>query len=121
MNPPGSDLLTGLDGIGDAGPDLLWPTLRMLLFVAFVAVAAWAWFKYQRNARAGARKLQILDRAFLARGTSVALLRVENRRLLLGVSPEGVRLLRDLDRGAGGKEAGRFTDVLEKASAEVES
>ncbi len=121
MNPQSSDLLTGLDGIGDTGPSLVWPTIRMLLFVALVAVAAWAWFRYQRNAKAGNRQLQVLDRAFLARGTSVALLRVEDRRLLIGVSPEGVRLLRDLDAGVNRKKTAEFSDVLNEAAEEVQS
>ena len=75
---------------------------------------AWAWFWWQRRVKGPSRHLEVIDRAFLARGASVALLRVGERRLLVGVSSEGVRLLRDLEPGAPASSASSaaFADVL---------
>ncbi len=83
------------------GPSLLGATLRIVLMLAVIVAAGWGWLYWQRRARGPERRLQVLDRAFLMRGAGVALLRADDRRLLVGVSAEGVRLLRDLDAGSG--------------------
>ena len=81
-------------------PSLLGATLRMVLALAVILLAAWGWFQWQRRQRGGIRHVEVLDRAALARGSSVALLRVDDRRLLIGVSADGVRLLRDVTTAA---------------------
>ena len=80
-----------------AVPSLLGAALRMGLAVAALALVAWGWLYWRRRVKDPTRDLEVLDRAFLARGASVALLRVGERRLLVGVSAEGVRLIGDLE------------------------
>ena len=81
----------------EMGPSLLGAALRMGLIVVVLTGGAWVWFYWQKKTRAASRHLEVLDRAFLARGACVTLLRVDRRRLLVGVSAEGVRLIRDLE------------------------
>src|SRR6185295_7627431 len=88
-------------------PSLWGAALRLVLAVLLLAAAAGAWLWWQRRLKTGSRHLEILDRAMLGRGVGVALLSVDGRRLLIGVSTEGVRLLRDLE--AGGKSGHRFS------------
>ena len=109
---PGSEALTALP---EAAPSLFWATLRMLALLAAFLGGAWLLLRWQRRTRSGGRQVEVVERAFLARGSSLTLVRVDGRRLLLGVSSEGVRLLRDLD---GGGAEGRFPDVLSEVAGE---
>ena len=111
-----------LTAVPEAAPSLFWASVRMVLLLAVFLAAAWFLFRWHRRNRGSAKSLEVLDRAFLARGTSVALLRVEGRRLLLGVSAEGVRLLRDMDAGGPPpSDAARFGRALHEASAAKEA
>ena len=85
---------------GDAVPSIGAAALRMVLFLAVFAAIAVSWLVWQRRARRGPRRIEVVDRALLSRGVSVALLRVESQRMLVGISADGVRLIRTLDRGA---------------------
>jgi flagellar biosynthetic protein FliO len=98
----------------------MWATVRMVLALGAIAVTAWAVLRWNRRSKSSRRHMEILDRSFLARGTSIALVRVDGRRLLLGVSSEGVRLLRDMD-SVHGRPGARFGRILEDASAREET
>jgi flagellar biogenesis protein FliO len=99
----------------------LWVAgLRLSLAVAVLAVAAGLWLHWQRRSRGATRQLEVLDRAFLARGVSVALLRVGGRRLLVGVSGEGVRLIRDLEAGPTSACGASFVEALAEATSRAE-
>ena len=107
----------------DAVPSLLGAGLRIAGVLALLGVGAWFLVK-RRGFTRTARSLEVVDRAFLARGASVALLRVGPRRLLLGITAEHVRLLRDLGdevEAAGGHGAGappaRFAETLERVTS----
>lgn len=100
---------------GDAAPGLLGAAVRMVLATAAVALLAWAALRFQRRLKSPNRHLSVVDRAFLSRGVSVALVECDGRRLLLGVSGEGVRLIRDLDAG-GRHRASPFEGALERAT-----
>jgi flagellar biogenesis protein FliO len=110
MTPP----VDALAAVPVAAPSLVGAALRMAAALALMGAAAWAVLRWHRGARASRRQLEVLDRAVLTRGASVAILRVEGKRLLLGVSADGVRLLRDLDTGL--PCAGDFKAVLAEAS-----
>jgi flagellar biogenesis protein FliO len=101
----------------DAVPSLWGATLRLALVAALFLGMAAAWWFWQRRVRRPLRQLEVLDQAFLGRGVSVALLSVADRRLLVGVSSEGVRLLRDLESGGPARGARRFGTVLADATA----
>ncbi|ANM30540.1 hypothetical protein ABI59_14580 [Acidobacteria bacterium Mor1] len=75
---------------------MIGASLRMGLALVMLLLAAWGWLQWQKRQRGGERRVEVIDRAALARGSSVALLKVDDRRLLVGVSNEGVRLLRDV-------------------------
>ncbi len=100
----------------DAAPSLVGAALRMAAALALLAAAAWFVLRWHRGARAGRRQIEVLDRAALTRGASVAILRVEGKRLLLGISADGVRLLRDLDPDV--PAAADFDAVLAEASGQ---
>ena len=101
-----------IDALASAeAPSLLGAGLRLLLFALLFAGAVGGWWWWRRRQREGGRQLEILDRALLSRGASVALLRVADRTLLIGVSPEGVRLLKSFGR------AEPFADTLESVEA----
>ena len=102
-----------------AAPDIpsLWDAaVRLALAVGLLAAAAWAWLYWQRRGRGSSRQLEVIERSFLTRGVSLALVRVDGRRLLVGVSADGVRLIRDLDRGDAGTANG-FRDALDAAAS----
>lgn len=111
MTPPAEPILE----VGQQVPSLLSAALRMGGAVLLMAALAAAWMVWQRRRRPAGRRLEVLDRAFLARGASVALLRVENRHVLVGVSNEGVRLIRDIDAAP---DADRFRDAMADADRE---
>lgn len=101
-----------------AGPDTvpsLWgAALRLGLAVGAMAVTAGAWLLWQRRAAQGTRRqLEVLDRTILARGVSVVLLRAEKERLLVGVSQDGVRLIRRMaDTPAAAANTHPFAEIL---------
>jgi flagellar biogenesis protein FliO len=101
----------------DAVPSLWGAFLRLAIGVGLLAAGAAAWLYWHRRVRGTERHVEVMDRAFLARGVSVALLRVGTKRLLVGVSNEGVRLIRDLEQTD--LPARRFSDVLAEAAGEV--
>jgi flagellar biogenesis protein FliO len=73
--------------------------LRIAGALLVLGAAAWAWFHWQRRSgRTAKRDLRVLDRVFLTRGASLAVVSAAGRRLLLGISGEGVRLLTDLEQ-----------------------
>lgn len=111
MTPP----VDALGAASDAVPSLLWPTVRMVLAMGAIGFAAWAVLRWRRGSRSSERHMEILDRSYLARGTSIALVRVDGRKLLIGVSAEGVRLLRDMDTANSRQQAPRFGAALEQA------
>lgn len=91
--------MTGADSFvaaGEAVPSIGEAALRIGLFLAVFAAVGIAWLLWQRRTRRGPRRIEIVDRALLSRGVSVALLRVESQRMLVGVSADGVRMLRSL-------------------------
>jgi flagellar biogenesis protein FliO len=98
----------------DVAPSLIGAALRTAAALALLGAAAWVFFRWHRGAGASRRQMEVLDRAVLTRGASVAILRVEGKRLLLGISADGVRLLRDLDPGAAGPA--EFKAVLAEAT-----
>jgi len=112
MNLPGDPAATV-----ELVPSLLGPALRMLVALTLLVAAAWALLRWQRHGRRGERDLRVIDRASLARGAGLALVRVEGRRLLLGVSNDGVRLLSDLERPhlPAGESFDAFLDDAESA------
>lgn len=98
--------------------DPLWTAiLRLGLATVAIALVGFGFLWWQRrHGGATTRQVEVIDRAFLSRGVSVALLRVGERRLLVGVSGDGVRLLRDLDRAPREAEES-FADALAVAEA----
>jgi flagellar biogenesis protein FliO len=86
--------------------------LRMLAALVVLGAGAWLLVHWKRGHAAGRRPLAVIDRAALSRGASVVLVGVAGRRLLLGVHPEGVRLLKDLGEGVSPEPASAFDAVL---------
>jgi flagellar biogenesis protein FliO len=103
-------------------PSLTGAALRVGLAIVLLVAGAWALLRWQKRAGKFKRHLRVVDRASLARGASVTLVEVDGRRLLLGVSADGVRLLRDLDRnGSAGSRRSGFHQVLRDVSAGKEA
>jgi len=111
MNP-GADLLAA----APEAPSLLWAALRVAGMLALLGLGAWLLVK-RRGFQRGGRSLEVLDRAFLSRGTSVALLRAGSRKMLLGITAEQVRLLCELDDDEPAAGASDFAGTLERAAA----
>jgi flagellar biogenesis protein FliO len=110
MNP-GAELFAA----GPApAPSLLWAALRVAGMLALLGLGAWLLVK-RRGLQRGIRSIEVLDRAFLSRGASVALLRAGSRRLLLGITAEQVRLLCELDGQAAPEGRADFAGALERA------
>ncbi|HEU4400900.1 MAG TPA: flagellar biosynthetic protein FliO [Candidatus Polarisedimenticolia bacterium] len=100
-------------------PSLLGALLRSAALLAVLAGGGWALLRWQRRTRGARRFLEVIDRAFLARGASLALVRVCGRRLLLGISSDGVRLVSDLGDAPG--EVPAFARQVEAAIARESS
>ncbi|MCP3979361.1 MAG: hypothetical protein GY716_08535 [bacterium] len=92
-------------------PSLVGVVLRLLGVLALVVGGGWAWMRWRRQAGGTEGGLRVLDRALVSRGASVVLIRVAERRILLGVSPEGVRLITELDADSETREP-EFDRVL---------
>lgn len=65
------------------------------------------------------RHIRVIDKAFLGREKSVVIVRVGRKDYLLGVSQEGIRLLKELEEGQilideeeEQKNAPRFSDIF---------
>jgi flagellar biogenesis protein FliO len=102
-------------------PSLMAAFIRVGLAVLVLALVAGLWFYWNRKVKGPSRHLEVLDRAFLARGACVTLLRVDERRLLVGVSTEGVRLLSRLEDGLETGEQEAFPAVLGRSAARREA
>ncbi len=101
----------------DAAVPLWGAVLRTILALVLLCGGAAAWFYWRKKVQANNRHLEIIDRAFLARGASVALLRVDRERLLVGVSADGVRLIRNLDPEPARPPKREFAQVLAETTA----
>jgi len=101
----------------DAAPSLLWSAVKTVGTLAGLGAMAWVLLRWQKTGSRSKRHLEVIDRAILGRGSSVALLRVCGKRVLVGVSSEGVRLLRDLDPGTPRPEV-EFSEVLSHAAVQ---
>ena len=108
-------------GAGGIGPSFWGAALRLVLAVGLLALGTWGWLWWQRRARRTSRHLEVLDRALLSRSASVALIRVGEKRLLVGVAADGVRLIDDLGVDGAGDDGSRFVDLLAESSASAES
>lgn len=77
--------------------ELIGAAVRALLALGgLIALGAFAiWF--QRRQRGGVKRIRISDRLLLTRGSSILLLDVEGKRLLVGVTPEAIRLITPLE------------------------
>lgn len=115
MNPP----VEALAAAPDVAPSLAGAVLRIVFVVALLAAGAWALLRWQKRLQGPRRQVRLLDRVMLARGASVALVEVAGKRLLLGVTGEGVRLLRDLDPKKVPKS--RFEDTLAAVASREEA
>lgn len=109
MFPAADPVLTA-----DAGPTLLGASLRVGLVVLLLAAVGWAWLFWLKRSHGATRRLEIQERVFLTRGAGVALLRVDDRSLLVGISAEGVRLISELD----GPRRTSFAGVLAQITDE---
>ena len=111
-----------LEALGpDGGVSLAGAALRTAIALLALIAAAWAVARWRRRWGTPKRRLQVLERTFLARGASVALVEVEGRRLLVGVSNDGVRLLRDFEESGGPQFPKRFAPVLADVAARREA
>lgn len=84
---------------------LVEASLRMLLAVGGLAVAAWLYLRWRKTSIGSGRRLEVLDRVPVGRNAALALVAVDGRRLLVGVSQDGVRLVRDLSEPDGSFDA----------------
>jgi len=104
----------------EAVPSLAMAAVRMGLALGALILAAWALLRWRNRTVGGRRDLQVLDRAVLTRGASVALVNVSGRRLLLGVSTNGVNLLTRLE-ATERTVAASFDNALDEASRDTEA
>ncbi|HWS38509.1 MAG TPA: flagellar biosynthetic protein FliO [Actinoplanes sp.] len=74
-------------------------TFRVLLALVFVLLLMWALARLVRRPYAARNHgpLAVLDRQQLSRGSSVAVVRVADRALLLGITEDRVSLLSETD------------------------
>lgn len=71
------------------------PSLAVIVG-ALLLLRHWA----RRSGRAGGSPLRVVSRAGIGKGSLVAVVEVEGRRLLVGAGEHGVRLLTDLEASA---------------------
>ena len=100
----------------EVAPTLIGASLRMAAGLAVLGAAAWALLRWRGKLAPGRRPLVVIDRAVLSRGANLVLVGVDGRRLLLGVHPEGVRLLKDLGCEPKHEAAPSFEATLASAS-----
>ena len=101
-------------GAADSGGSLT-RLIGVGVVLLLLAIGASLW---SRRARGGGRRLAILDRLALSRSTSVVVLDVDDRRLLLSVSADGARLIERLDDDESGT-APESTAELDLTEAEA--
>lgn len=75
--------------------DMLTSILPALMLVVGAPVLLWWWTR--RNRMGTAHRLRISDKAALGRNTWVAVLEVDDKRLLVGAGESGVVLVSELD------------------------
>ncbi|WP_430780640.1 flagellar biosynthetic protein FliO [Actinoplanes sp. G11-F43] len=93
-------------------------TLRVLLALFVVLVLMWLLAKLVRRPYAGNRggALAVLDRQQLSRGSAVAVIRVADRALVVGITEERVSLLGEADLVAFETEPEEHRDAMEVES-----
>jgi flagellar biogenesis protein FliO len=106
--------------VPEVAPSLLGAALRMAVGLLILGAAAWALLHWKTRIAAGKRPLVVLDRAVLSRGANLVLVGIDGRRLLLGVHPEGVRLLKDLGPETKPEGAPAFEATLAAAGSRLE-
>ncbi len=109
-----------LGAMPDTAPSLVWAVLRTLAALALLLAGAWALLRWQKRGRRAERQIEVIERAALSRAATLALVRVGGRRLLLGISGDGVRLVRDLEDVAVAEPA-EFERALDLAGARREA
>jgi flagellar biogenesis protein FliO len=115
--PPLTEVAAGAESI----PSLGWAFVRMVGAVGLLAAGAWVLLRWRRRTGEKGRSLRVLDRACLTRGASLALVSVAGRRLLLGISTDGVRLITKLDSGTPSETPDDFPSVLAEAAKKSEA
>jgi len=96
-------------------PPLAWAVVRMIVALALLGAASWVLLRWKKRSAEGLAALRVLDRACLTRGASLALVSVAGKRLLLGISSDGVRLLSDLEPHAPSVSPAAFDVALDQA------
>lgn len=101
-------------------PSLVGPSLRLAAALALFLVAAFVFVKWRKRFVAESRRLEVLERIAVSRGASLVLVRADEETLPVGVSPEGLRLLRKLPTPPGAPVVAResFAAILEEATAD---
>ncbi len=90
--PAAGQAATGVEVIGQV-------TLSLMLVVAVLLVLAWAMRRLNRFQPQGASSLRVLGGLSLGARERILLVGVGDKRLLVGVSPGGLRTLLVLDEG----------------------
>ena len=106
-----NDVVVGIEGAS------LWqPALRMVLSLAAVlaVLAACAWFatKLRNGSRFKTGLIEIVSGISLGGREKVVLLKVANEKVLVGISPAGMRALHVLQNRSASRE---FDDCMEQA------
>lgn len=88
----------------------------MIAVVAVLGVACWYVFKKHlpRSKLSAGKKINIIENAAVGKGQHLALIEVENRKMLLAVTRENVSLISDLSK------ASSFSDVLAETENDSE-
>jgi flagellar biogenesis protein FliO len=109
-------MLPGADALADVEvPSLAGAALRAVAALAALGGLAWLALAWRRRSGRAVRQLEVLDRAHLSRGASIALVRAGEQRLVVGVSADGVRLLAELE---GAPARSGFAEALALATEE---
>jgi flagellar biogenesis protein FliO len=98
-------------------PSLVGPALRLGAALAVFLVAAFVFVKWRKRFVSEKRALEVLERVGLSRGASLVLVRAGGERILVGVSPDGVRLLKSLPPSPPDPVAASFAQTLAAAEA----
>ena len=86
--------VTGIEVVGQV-------TLSLMLVVAVLLVLAWAMRRLSQLQPQGASSLRVLEGLRLGARERILLVEAGDRRLLVGVSPGGLRTLLVFDEGTG--------------------
>ena len=109
-------VLAQADAVGAAGPALVPPVWRTLgaLVVVLALIGLSAWFlRRSVLARRAGKGLGVEAVLSLGDRRSLVVVSVEGRRLLLGLAPNGVSLVTELDRAASFDHALRAASTAE--------